>query len=595
MINLNLKHFSNAFFFANSGVKENFSFFLLLKSDLCFFTDTYSKSFNLEYSAYLNFFFNKVFKNYFIEKKKIFQFFNSQSTMLELVSSLVAIWKKNLKLFFIAPSNSNQTELYNDQLDFFFFKNFIKKKIAPEKYEFSFSPFYTTHEKITTGLKFDKKKNLIIQKNAKFFFQNLESVSIKPNVYISTIFSKQTNFFLKKKNLITVEYALQVNSGDITEGLPKIEQLLSGFKKKDQAFLCKRNGVFFKNIKDQYFYVLSSFPKLFPLIKLKSFVFKKFLHEKKSVLDKIELDGTLKYLCFGSKAFIKNVLFFQKGLNYFCNKKIRLTICALNKPNLFFFENFFTFPSFFSKKFLYDNLVKSIQFFFKSKNKNYYLFEEINSIASYNTLNYCFFKHSGNFINIGEPISFGQFALKTFLKAIFYYHSGIAYEYKSFYPSILKFRCMFLAALQLSYSSQGVNIGISHLELISKQLTQKCKIKAKSHLLAEWFLFEELSLPLAIEVSKLFETNLKYYDTILIPKFKNLTSAVSSKKGFLSSAVFQNTKKVLAKSALLGSKDFLTGIKESIVTNKLLPLGSTFSNYKHYLDLVYKFKTNYDK
>jgi len=244
MINLNLRHFSNAFFFDNSRVKENFSFFLLLNSDLCFFNDIYWKSFNLEYIVYLNFFFNKVFKNNFSEKKTIFQFFNSQLTILFFVSSLVAIWKKNLKLFFIVPLNGNQTELYNDQLDFFFFKNFIKKKITPEKYQFLFSPFYTTQEKITTGLRSDKKKNLIIQQNAKFLFQHLDSVSIKPNIYISSIFSKQTNYFLKKKNLITVEYAPQVNSGDITEGLPKIEQLLSEFKKKIKPFCVKEMGFF---------------------------------------------------------------------------------------------------------------------------------------------------------------------------------------------------------------------------------------------------------------------------------------------------------------------------------------------------------------
>lgn len=367
MVSSNLKHFSNAFFFNSVKLKENFSFFFLINVTPSFFNEISYNSFKLDYFIFLNFFF---LINVLLKKKKIFQFFNSQLTTLNLISSLVAAWKKNLNLFFIATLNGSEIELYRDELTFFFFKNSIKKKTISEKYQLALSSFYINNEKISPSLKCDTKKSILTQNDTKLFFQNLNSVFIKPNLYISSLFSKQANFFLRKKKLITVEYAHQVGFGDITEGLPKIEQLLSNFTKKDQTFLGKKNGVFLKNVKEQYFYILSSVPKIFPLVKIKSLAFKKFLAEKTSIfIDKIELDGTIKYLYFGSKILVKNETFLKKILKYFFNKKINLLIYLLNKPNILLLENFFTFPTFFSKKFLYKNLLKNIQLFFKSKKK----------------------------------------------------------------------------------------------------------------------------------------------------------------------------------------------------------------------------------
>ena len=69
------------------------------------------------------------------------------------------------------------------------------------------------------------------------------------------------------------------------------------------------------------------------------------------------------------------------------------------------------------------------------------------------------------------------------------------------------------------------------------------------------------------------------------------TNSALNKDGFLSSAGFQETKKILTKSAIEGTIDWLRGLKESIITGKVMPAGTTFLNYKNYLDTLYLFKT----
>jgi DNA-directed RNA polymerase subunit beta' len=79
-----------------------------------------------------------------------------------------------------------------------------------------------------------------------------------------------------------------------------------------------------------------------------------------------------------------------------------------------------------------------------------------------------------------------------------------------------------------------------------------------------------------------------------IPKFEPLllssTNASLSKEGFLSSAGFQETKRVLTKAAMEGSLDWLRGLKECVIIGRIIPAGSAFLNYKNYLDNIYLFK-----
>ena len=69
------------------------------------------------------------------------------------------------------------------------------------------------------------------------------------------------------------------------------------------------------------------------------------------------------------------------------------------------------------------------------------------------------------------------------------------------------------------------------------------------------------------------------------------TNASLTKEGFLSSAGFQETKRVLTKAAIEGSSDWLRGLKECVIIGRISPAGSAFLNYKNYLDNIYLFKS----
>jgi DNA-directed RNA polymerase subunit beta' len=74
------------------------------------------------------------------------------------------------------------------------------------------------------------------------------------------------------------------------------------------------------------------------------------------------------------------------------------------------------------------------------------------------------------------------------------------------------------------------------------------------------------------------------------PLFLSTTNSSLSKDGFLSAAGFQETKRVLTKAAIEGTSDWLRGLKECVIIGRLIPAGSSFLNYKNYLDNIYLFK-----
>jgi hypothetical protein len=80
----------------------------------------------------------------------------------------------------------------------------------------------------------------------------------------------------------------------------------------------------------------------------------------------------------------------------------------------------------------------------------------------------------------------------------------------------------------------------------------------------------------------------------LFPEFKpiieGLTKTALAKEGFLAAAGFQSVQSILLKASLEGKSDWLYGLKEAIIVNKYIPAGTTFLNYKNYLDNIYHFK-----
>jgi DNA-directed RNA polymerase subunit beta' len=99
-------------------------------------------------------------------------------------------------------------------------------------------------------------------------------------------------------------------------------------------------------------------------------------------------------------------------------------------------------------------------------------------------------------------------------------------------------------------------------------------------------LITEIYLALINSNSKICKYKTPKYEPLLL----SATNSSLSKDGFLSSAGFQETKRVLTKAAIEGSSDWLRSLKECIIIGRLIPAGSAFLNYKNYLDNIYLFK-----
>ena len=197
----------------------------------------------------------------------------------------------------------------------------------------------------------------------------------------------------------------------------------------------------------------------------------------------------------------------------------------------------------------------------------------------------------GEFIDIGEPLTQGIIDVHELLDILFRYHSILDGTMKGCLRSLAKFQLILVNSVQAIYQSQGVNISSKHIEIIVKQMTSKVVIKESGE--TPLLCGELIRLSLIQEIYKTLKANQAVRNS-KIPKYEPIliSATVSSlnKDGFLSAAGFQETKRVLTKAAIEGSSDWLRGLKECIIVGRLIPAGSTFLNYKNYLDSIYLFK-----
>lgn len=186
----------------------------------------------------------------------------------------------------------------------------------------------------------------------------------------------------------------------------------------------------------------------------------------------------------------------------------------------------------------------------------------------------------GHYINLAEPLSTGFINPHELLRTIYLYNVKHyiniinALDY-----STHKFQLIILNSIISVYQAQEVNILLKHIEIMCKQLTNRSlynkdlKIKNLNVLLPG----EPLISYLAKLEHKIYLLNNTEYNilTRYYPAFQAAKN-VSLSYGFLSSSGFQYTKQTLTKAALLGLKDFCTGIKDQIILGKLMNAGTAF-------------------
>ena len=127
--------------------------------------------------------------------------------------------------------------------------------------------------------------------------------------------------------------------------------------------------------------------------------------------------------------------------------------------------------------------------------------------------------------------------------------------------------------IQHVYSSQGQNLNDKHVEIIVKQMFYKAYIKDAGDSdfmpgeVAEYVEIEKINQELKKQNKKEI-----VFERLLL----GITKVSLSTKSWLAAASFQETAKVLIDAAITGKTDDLAGLKENIIIGRLIPAGTGF-------------------
>lgn len=155
----------------------------------------------------------------------------------------------------------------------------------------------------------------------------------------------------------------------------------------------------------------------------------------------------------------------------------------------------------------------------------------------------------------------------TFRKLLEKYTNSVAAR-----KSIEKIQKYLILKVQNVYRSQGVNISDKHLEVIIKQMTSKVIINRVGN--------SNLIIGEIIDINKVekINKNLNKGERIIYePLILGLSKVSLSNQSFISQASFQETTRVLTKSAIEGKIDWLLGLKENLILGNLIPAGTGYS------------------
>ncbi len=127
--------------------------------------------------------------------------------------------------------------------------------------------------------------------------------------------------------------------------------------------------------------------------------------------------------------------------------------------------------------------------------------------------------------------------------------------------------------IQRIYTSQGASIHDKHIELITRQMFSRVRVKDQGESMysmgeiVEWGSFID-------ENERLKKAHKKpATGQILLLGISRIALTTES---FLSAASFQETSRVLIRAALEGKEDRLRGLKENVIIGKLIPAGTGF-------------------
>ena len=127
-----------------------------------------------------------------------------------------------------------------------------------------------------------------------------------------------------------------------------------------------------------------------------------------------------------------------------------------------------------------------------------------------------------------------------------------------------------LKEVQKVYSAQNISISDKHIEVIVRQMLRKVFIidAGDTNLLSGT----------RVNINTVTRENEKAlladkHPAVFSPLILGITKAALETDSFLSAASFQETTRVLTDAAIKGKTDYLHGLKENVITGKLIPAG----------------------
>lgn len=170
---------------------------------------------------------------------------------------------------------------------------------------------------------------------------------------------------------------------------------------------------------------------------------------------------------------------------------------------------------------------------------------------------YVLYVKNGDTVEAGDPLTEGSLDLQQLHKM----------------KGKLATQKYIIREIQHVYSSQGQPLNDKHIEIIARQLFSKILIKDPGDTLCLPGEIMDIT-----EVIKLNEEHIKEgkkpckFEKLLL----GITKVSLATKSFLSAASFQETSRVLINAAISGKIDYLEGLKENVIIGRLIPTGTGF-------------------
>ena len=133
-----------------------------------------------------------------------------------------------------------------------------------------------------------------------------------------------------------------------------------------------------------------------------------------------------------------------------------------------------------------------------------------------------------------------------------------------------KLEIYMIKEIQKVYNAQGIAISDKHLEIIISQMVRKVFITNSGD--------SDMLPGQRVSMRRFINTNAELLmagknPAVCIPLILGITKASLETDSFLSAASFQETTRVLTDAAIKAKKDTLHGLKENVITGKLIPAG----------------------